>query len=75
VPAGFIIEACGLKGLAVGGAQSSEKHANFLINVDRKASATDFDCLAKQIKATVFERYGVTLEEEVLYVGTWDKTC
>jgi UDP-N-acetylmuramate dehydrogenase len=71
VPAGYIIEECGLKGLRVGGAQSSEKHANFLINVNRTATASDFDALATLIKRKVNERFGVNLEEEVLYVGNW----
>jgi UDP-N-acetylmuramate dehydrogenase len=74
VPAGFIIEACGLKGLRVGGAQSSEKHANFLVNPDRTATATDFDSLARKIKAVIFDKFGVLLEEEVLYVGNWPES-
>jgi UDP-N-acetylmuramate dehydrogenase len=71
VPAGYIIEAAGLKGLTVGGAQSSEKHANFLINTG-SATASDFHILATAIKAQVNLKFGVTLEEEVLYVGDWD---
>lgn len=71
VPAGFLSEACGLKGLRVGGAQVSEKHANFLINAGG-ATASDLRALACRIKATVQERFGVTLEEEVLYVGDWE---
>ncbi|HEY3330679.1 MAG TPA: UDP-N-acetylmuramate dehydrogenase [Capsulimonadaceae bacterium] len=72
VPAGFLIEACGLKGLRYGGAQSSEKHANFLINATKDATASDIRTLASQIKAAVAGRFGVTLEEEVLYVGDWE---
>lgn len=71
VPAGYLIEACGLKGARVGGAQVSEKHANFLINLDNQATAADLRALAGQVKAEVCRRYGVTLEEEVLYVGDW----
>ncbi len=71
VPAGYLIEACGLKGLRIGGAQSSDKHANFLINPEQNAKAADFAALAQSIKATVRERFGVTLEEEVLYLGDW----
>ena len=70
VPAGFLIEACGLKGMREGGAQVSEKHANFLINADG-ATATDLRALAARAKGAVQERFGVTLEEEVLYVGDW----
>lgn len=70
VPAGFLSEACGLKGLRVGGAEVSEKHANFLINAEN-ATASDLRTLAGQVKAIVEERFGVALEEEVLYVGDW----
>lgn len=70
IPAGFLIEACGLKGLRFGGAQSSEKHANFLINANG-ATAADIRALAGQIRAAVRERFGITLEEEVLYLGDW----
>ncbi len=70
VPAGFLIEACGLKGLQEGGAQASEKHANFLINAGG-ATASDLRRLAEQIKARVQAQFDVALEEEVLYVGDW----
>ncbi|MDQ2801085.1 MAG: UDP-N-acetylmuramate dehydrogenase [Armatimonadota bacterium] len=70
VPAGFLIEACGLKGLREGGAQVAEKHANFLINADG-ATASDLRHLARRVKDAVQERFGVALEEEVLYVGDW----
>jgi UDP-N-acetylmuramate dehydrogenase len=68
VPAGFLIEACGLKGLQMGGASVSRKHANFLINRG-DATAQDFYQLAQRVKQAVYERFGVWLEEEVLYVG------
>jgi len=70
VPAGFLSELCGLKGLRVGGAEVSEKHANFLINAEN-ATASDLRSLAEKVKMSVGERFGVTLEEEVLYVGDW----
>ena len=70
VPAGFLSEACGLKGLRVGGAEVSEKHANFLINAGG-ATASDLRALAEKVKVIVFDRFGVMLEEEVLYVGDW----
>ena len=70
VPAGFLSEECGLKGLRVGGAEVSEKHANFLINAGG-ATASDLRTLAEKVKAVVFDRFGVVLEEEVLYVGDW----
>jgi len=70
VPAGFLSEACGLKGLHVGGAEVSEKHANFLINAGG-ATASDLRTLACRVRSAVQKRFGVTLEEEVLYVGDW----
>jgi UDP-N-acetylmuramate dehydrogenase len=68
IPAGFIIEAAGLKGRSVGGAQCSEKHANFLVNRG-DATASDFHELADQIKFEVRQKFGVDLEEEVLLIG------
>lgn len=71
VPAGYLIAAAGLKGARVGGAMVSSKHANFLINAGN-ASASDLRRLADIVKQTVYERFGVWLEEEVLTVGEWD---
>lgn len=70
IPAGFLSEACGLKGYRVGGAQVSEKHANFLINAGG-ATASDLRNLASQVRSTVHAEFGVILEEEVMYVGDW----
>ena len=66
--AGALIEGAGLKGLTVGGAQVSEKHAGFLINIGG-ATASDFLELMRQVQARVMEKYGVTLEPEVRIVG------
>lgn len=62
--AAALIDQCGLKGLTVGGAQVSEKHAGFVIN---RGGATCADVLAltDQIRAVVREKTGVTLELEV----------
>ncbi len=73
VPAGFLIEACKLKGYTIGGACVSRKHANFLVNRGW-ATATDFRRLADYVKARVYEAFGVWLEEEVLSVGDWGAT-
>ena len=70
IPAGLLSEACGLKGLRVGGAEVSEKHANFLINAGG-ATASDLRTLAGRVREAVHARFGVILEEEVLYVGDW----
>ena len=71
IPSGFLIEAVGLKGHRHGGAMLSSRHANFMLNA-RGATATDIYELAQLAKARVKEMFGVTLEEEVLYMGRWN---
>ncbi|MDR0929435.1 MAG: UDP-N-acetylmuramate dehydrogenase [Oscillospiraceae bacterium] len=66
--AGSLIEAAGLKGFAVGGAQVSEKHAGFLVNTGG-ATADDFINLMKAVQARVFDHSGVRLEPEVRILG------
>ena len=68
--AGALIDAAGLKGLRIGGAAVSEKHANFLVN-DRKGTANDLRRLSDRVKAEVGRRTGIELEEEVVYLGDW----
>lgn len=65
--AGKLIEDCGLKGYTVGGAQVSEKHAGFTINRDN-ASCKDVLSVIEHTQKTVFEKFGVMLECEVIYV-------
>ncbi|HSX12692.1 MAG TPA: UDP-N-acetylmuramate dehydrogenase [Rhabdochlamydiaceae bacterium] len=62
--AGALIETCGLKGVSIGGAAVSPKHANFIVN---KGAATSKDVkdLAELIKKTVKEKKGIDLEMEV----------
>ena len=67
VSAGKIIEDCNLKGLRCGGAYVSQSHANFLIN-DGGRAADVFE-LISTVKKRVFERTGIMLEEEVIYIG------
>lgn len=62
--AGTLIQACGLKGLTVGGAQVSEKHAGFLINKDHAACA-DVLALMRQVQQQVRSHTGIWLEPEV----------
>ena len=62
--AGTLIDQCGLKGLTVGGAQVSEKHAGFIINRGG-ATCADVEELIAQIQRQVLDRTGVTLEPEV----------
>lgn len=72
VPAGFLIEHCGLRGYRHGGAMVGQRHANFLLNVNG-ATATEIRQLAGLVKSRVFDRYQVELEEEVLYLGDWSQ--
>jgi UDP-N-acetylmuramate dehydrogenase len=74
VPAGFLSAACDCKGLAVGGARVSRRHANFIVNAGG-ATASDIRTLAGYVRARVRERFGVELQEEVLYVGEWDEAA
>ncbi len=62
-----LIDDCGLKGLSVGGAEVSKKHAGFIVN-NGGATARDVLELASAVKSRVFERYGVLLEREVIYI-------
>ena len=66
--AGKLIEDAGLKGLTVGGAQVSEKHAGFVINTGN-ATATDIIDLMHAVQDRVLELYGVLLEPEVRLIG------
>ncbi|MCF0123807.1 MAG: UDP-N-acetylmuramate dehydrogenase [Ruminiclostridium sp.] len=66
--AGGLIEQCGLKGTAVGGAQVSEKHAGFLINRGN-ATCQDILDLIRLVRKTVMEQTGVKLEPEVRMLG------
>jgi len=67
--AGALIEQCGLKGLSIGDAMVSTKHANFLINTGNATSA-DMKSLIKEVQRQVKEQTGYTLECEVLFVGS-----
>jgi len=64
-----LIEAAGLKGLTAGGARVSEKHANFIVNPERRATATDIETLIEHVQAAVRDRFGITLVREVRIVG------
>ncbi len=67
-PAGRLIDAAGLKGVTVGDAQVSPKHANFIINRGR-ASAVDVLAVAAKVREAVKDRFGIDLEPEVRIVG------
>lgn len=63
-----LVESSGLKGYRVGGAEVSDKHANFIINRDN-ASAADIETIIRHIQATVAKDHGVELVCEVRIVG------
>ena len=63
-----LIDDCGLRGLTVGGAQVSEKHAGFIVNIGG-ATARDMLELMRQVEQRVFEQTGVQLEPEVRILG------
>jgi UDP-N-acetylmuramate dehydrogenase len=64
-----LVESCGLKGLTRGGASVSTKHANFIVNPERAASAADIEWLIETVRATVREKTGIDLHPEVRIVG------
>ncbi len=63
-----LIEAAGLKGYRIGGAQVSAKHANFIINTG-DATATDIEALIEHVRHTVAATHGVDLVHEVRIIG------
>ena len=66
--AGRMLEACGLKGHRIGGAQISPRHANFIENADGAISA-DALALMTEARRRAWENYGVELEHEVVFLG------
>ena len=63
-----LVDAAGCRGLKMGGAQVSEKHTNFLINIDNATSA-DIEGLGEEVKRRVYANSGVELEWEIQRVG------
>jgi UDP-N-acetylmuramate dehydrogenase len=68
--AGALIDRAGLKGHRIGGARISETHANFIVN-DGTATAADIRSLVETARVTVRERFGVTLRDEVVWLGAF----
>jgi UDP-N-acetylmuramate dehydrogenase len=64
-----VIESAGFRGMRKGGACVSEKHTNFLMNVDQ-ASAADIESLGEEIRAKVRQNTGINLEWEIVRLGT-----
>ena len=68
--AGRLIDAAGLKGFTIGGAQVSEKHANFVLNLG-DATARDIRAVIEAVMAKVEAVHGVKLHPEVEIAGAW----
>jgi UDP-N-acetylenolpyruvoylglucosamine reductase len=66
--AGRMLEACGLKGHRIGGAQISPRHANFIENADGARSEDALGLMA-EARRRAWEQYGVELEHEVVFLG------
>lgn len=66
-----LLEASGLKGYTIGGAQVSEKHANFIVNIGG-ATAQDIEMLIQHMRKTVQQKQGVTLQQEVKVMGEFE---
>ena len=67
VPTAYLISEAGLRGTQHGGAQVSQKHPNFIVNLG-DATAADVKFLIAVVKERVFEKYGIRLEEEIQLV-------
>jgi UDP-N-acetylmuramate dehydrogenase len=68
--AGRLIDACGLKGHRIGGAQISELHANFFLN-DGGASSEELRQLIVHARRMVYQQTGTLLRPEVKLLGDW----
>jgi UDP-N-acetylmuramate dehydrogenase len=68
--AGALVDRAGLKGRVIGGAEVSPAHGNFVINRG-SATAADIRRLIEVCRREVSERFGVTLREEIVYLGEW----
>jgi UDP-N-acetylmuramate dehydrogenase len=66
--AGQMIDALGLKGYTVGGAQISDLHANFIVNTGN-ATAADVLAIIMEVRKQVKEEYGTELQPEIRFIG------
>lgn len=72
--AGVLLDEAGCRGLVVGGARFSEKHANFVENMG-EATTADVIALMAEGRRRVHERFGITLEPEVQFLGDVDASA
>ena len=68
--AGYLLDQAGVKKLKISQAEVSSKHANFIINNDG-AKASEIRSLIEEMRESVRQKFGITLEEEIEYVGQW----
>ena len=68
LPAGRLLDEAGAKGMSVGGARVFEKHANIIVN-SGNATSKDISNLADKLKEAVYDKFGITLQEEVVRLG------
>jgi len=66
-PSGKLIDEAGLKGYTIGGAQIADFHGNFIVNTNN-AKATDVKALVEYAEKIILEKYGFTLEPEIIFV-------
>ena len=71
IPVAKVIYLAGLMGKRVGSAQISEKHTNFIVNLGG-ATSNDVKQIIEEVKTAVNEKFGVILEEEIMYLGGGD---
>ena len=67
-PVSRLVDLCGLKGYRIGGAEVSEKHAGFIVNIG-SATASDYKRIISYIKECIFDKFGLRIEEEIEYFG------
>ncbi|MDP2103759.1 MAG: FAD-binding protein [Candidatus Gracilibacteria bacterium] len=68
IASGWIIDQAGLRGYDIGGVRMSERHANFVINYDNDDASKILE-LSESVKNTVYNKFGIMLEEEVKIIG------
>lgn len=66
-----LIDAAGLRGVRIGGAQISELHPNFIVNLG-DAKASDIEALIQLVQETVEKRFGIKLRPEICRIGEWE---
>ncbi len=68
VPTAKLLALCDLKGRRIGGAMISDKHPNFIVNLDN-ATSEDVKALIEIARQAIKEKYGINLEEEIIYLN------